>query len=219
MALGFAYIGQTPLSKFPELPHAVSLMVQLDKAVAEAVTGGPNAAYYAEYLDKNDLLDSVAGQVAELILGAGGRAVAVAASKRTDPVGIKGDFPHKLAAVKAGLGWIGRSSLFLTREHGPWLRLATVLTDLALAPEGPLMKNHCGTCQKCVEACPAGAIAGNSWTPGLERERLVDVRRCDVWKIEHYGQFEGLVCGICMAVCPYGQKSRKRALDSRKKPG
>jgi len=211
MSHGFACLGETSLGKYPELPYAVSLMVLLDTAVATAVTEGPTARYYAEYNSKNDLLDATARQVAGRILGAGWKAVAVEASKRTDPVNIKGDFPHKLAAVKAGLGWIGRSSLFLTREHGPWLRLATVLTDLALAREEPLSKSHCGTCRKCVEACPAGAIVGNLWTPGLPREQLVDVRRCDAWKIEHYGEFRGLVCGICMAVCPYGQKSQKRA--------
>jgi epoxyqueuosine reductase QueG len=209
---GFAHIGRTPLSRFPDLPQAVSILVQLDKDVAHAVAHGPNAVYYDEYKGKNALLDSVAGQVAARIRHAGRKALAVEASKRTDPVNIKGDFPHKLAAVKAGLGWIGKSSLFLTRTHGPWLRLATVLTDLPLAREAPIWKNQCGTCRKCQEACPAGAIQGNAWFPGLPREELVDVRRCDAWKIEHYAEFKGQVCGICMAVCPYGQKSRRRAL-------
>lgn len=208
---GFASLGRTPLSRFPELPYAVSILVQLDKEVADAVAQGPNAVYYDEYRTKNALLDSVSGQVAALILGTGWNALAVEASRRTDPVNIKGDFPHKLAAVKAGLGWIGKSSLFLTRTHGPWLRLATVLTDLPLAREAPIWKNHCGACRKCQEACPAGAIQGNAWFPGLPREDLVDVRRCDAWKIERYAEFKGQVCGICMAVCPYGRKSRKRA--------
>ena len=211
MTCGFSFIGVTPLSPYTELPYAVSIMVQLDKAVASAVVDGPNAAYYAEYAAKNDMLDSVAQQAASLILHAGWKGVAVAASKRTDHVNIKGDFPHKFAAVKAGLGWIGKSSLFITREHGPWLRLTTVLTDAPLALEVPLAKSYCGSCRKCVEACPAGAIVGNAWTPGLPREDLVDVRCCDAWKIEHYGEFDAMICGICMAVCPYGQKSRRRA--------
>jgi epoxyqueuosine reductase len=210
MSHGFAFIGNTTLSKYPELPYAVSILIQLDKAVAAAVVDGPNATYYAEYINRNNALDAVSRQVAAYIANRGYRAVAIESSKRTDHVNIKGDFPHKLAAIKAGLGWIGRSSLFLTRTHGPWIRLTTVLTDLTLAQEVPLSKNYCGKCRKCVEACPAGALVGNTWTPGLPREELVDVHRCDNWKIEHYSEFNAQVCGICMAVCPYGQKSAHR---------
>jgi epoxyqueuosine reductase len=210
MAHGFAFIGNTSLSKYPDLPYAVSIQIQLDKDVAATVTDGPNATYYAEYINKNNSLDAVSRQVATSITSNGYRALAVESSKRTDPVNIKGDFSHKLAATKAGLGWIGRSSLFLTRAHGPWIRLSTVLTDLPLAQEVPLSKNYCGKCRKCVEACPAGALVGNLWTPGLPREELVNVHRCDDWKIKHYSEFKAQVCGICMAVCPFGQKSLQR---------
>jgi epoxyqueuosine reductase QueG len=85
------------------------------------------------------------------------------ASERKDPINIKGDFPHKTAATRAGLGWVSRNCLLITRKHGPWIRQGTVFTDLPLDCETPLKKSYCGTCKQCVEACPAGAIVGNQW--------------------------------------------------------
>jgi len=107
------------------------------------------------------------------------------------------------------LGWIGKSSLLITREYGPRVRLSTVLTDIPFQTRGLLEKNYCGTCKKCVEACPAGAIVGNVWSEGLPRDLLIDVKRCDLWKIDNYPQFHGHVCGICVAVCPHGNKTTK----------
>jgi epoxyqueuosine reductase len=133
------------------------------------------------------------------------------ASERTDTVNIKGDFPHKTAATRAGLGWIGRHCQLITRPFGSWIRLGTVFTDMAL-PCGPAITRHfCGRCMRCVEACPAKAIKGNAWYPGMPRERILDVQTCDQWKKEHYFLFhKGHNCGICSAVCPYGLKVLKR---------
>jgi epoxyqueuosine reductase QueG len=61
---------------------------------------------------------------------------------------------------------------------------------------------------RCVKACPAKALVGNSWFPGLAREEILDVQACDKWKKKHYPQFHnGHNCGICSAVCPYGSKN------------
>jgi epoxyqueuosine reductase QueG len=68
----------------------------------------------------------------------------------------------------------------------------------------------------CVEACPAKALKGNKWYPGLAREEILDVQACDLWKKEHYFQYhKGHNCGICSAVCPFGQKVLKK-LDRNK---
>jgi epoxyqueuosine reductase QueG len=61
-----------------------------------------------------------------------------------------------------------------------------------------------------VDVCPAEALKGRAWFPGLPREDILDVRKCDEWKKEHYFEFHsGHVCGICSAVCPYALKALK----------
>jgi len=115
-------------------------------------------------------------------------------------------FPHKTAATCAGLGWIGKSGLLISREFGPRLSWATVLTDapLPLNPY-PVISSGCGDCRCCVEACPSGAIRDVHWKRSAEYKPLIDVDRCmgQLKKNkERYGYFS---CGICVLVCPQGR--------------
>jgi len=92
----------------------------------------------------------------------------------------------------------------------PRVRLSTVLTNFPFEPATPIEKNYCGKCTECIDSCPAKAIIGGKWYPGLPREQLVNVYKCDDWKKKNYFAIcEGSVCGICMAICPFGRKSKK----------
>ena len=84
-----------------------------------------------------------------------------------------------------------------------------------LRPPGALPENDflatCIRCGRCVDACPANALLGAEWLPGVQREKILDVQACDQWKKEHYYQYhKGHNCGICSAVCPYGLNVLKR---------
>jgi epoxyqueuosine reductase len=73
-------------------------------------------------------------------------------------------------------------------------------------------RSYCGKCRRCVDACPAGALTGKAWYSGIPREEILDVRKCDQWKKEHYFKYhQGHNCGICSAVCPYGINVLKKA--------
>ena len=118
---------------------------------------------------------------------------------------------EKAIAAKAGLGWIGQHCQLITRRFGSWIRLGTVFTDMAHPPGKPIERSFCGRCVRCVEACPADALKGKAWYPGLERKKILDVAACDRWKKENYFQFhQGHNCGICSAVCPYSLKVLKK---------
>ncbi len=188
-------------------PCALSLAIPMDPTIMVTIQNGPNREYADEYSRVNSRINALSEALAAEIKERGFRSQALAASDRTDTVTIKGDFPHKTAATRAGLGWIGRHCQLITRPFGSWLRLGTVFTDMEL-PCGPsLEKNYCGQCMRCVEACPAQALTGNGWYPGLARKEILDVRACDQWKKSHYFQYhKGHNCGICSAVCPYGLK-------------
>jgi len=208
---GFADVTGLPGDALARLPRAVSFGYAMDPAVMATVVRGPNAAYADLYATVNARIDALSERVAEEIHRAGCDAYPVPASRRSDPEHICGDFPHKTAATRSGLGWIGRNAQLVTRPLGPWLRLGTVLTDAPLPPADPETRSFCGRCTACVEACPAGALHGASWRPALPREELLDAARCDAWKKAHYPQFHrGHNCGICAAVCPYGQRRYRR---------
>ena len=78
------------------------------------------------------------------------------------------ELPHKTIATKAGLGWIGKSALFTTKEYGSALRLSSVLTDAPLNIGKPVLKSRCGKSTECMAACPGGAISGKEWNYTLK---------------------------------------------------
>ena len=191
-------------------PGAIAFAIPMTPAIMARIQQGPNQAYADEYTRVNTLINETAAGLETAIKSNGYRAQRLAASERTDPVNIKGDFPQKTAATRAGLGWIGRHCQLITRAFGSWVRLGTVFTDMALACGRPLGRSYCGTCMRCVEACPAGALKGSAWAAGMPREEILDVEACDRWKKENYYQYhKGHNCGICSAVCPYSLKILK----------
>jgi len=201
----------TGISTLPDhsghsFPRAISFARRMDPSIMAGIIGGPNQAYADEYARANDNIDKAAAALVTEIQKLGFEARTFSASERTDPINIRGEFPHKTAATLAGIGWIGRNCLLITRKYGPWVRLGTVFTHLPLDCAKPLTQNRCGKCRQCMEACPAGAIVGNPWKPGIRRDEILDAVCCDRWKKEHYYQFhKGHNCGICAAVCPFGR--------------
>lgn len=200
----------TPLgSNGKAFPYALSWAIPMNPAVMAGIQNGPNKAYADAYARVNRQISRLSATLSAEIEAWGFRARPLAASRRTDRKNIKGEFPHKTAATRAGLGWIGRHCQLVTRPFGPWVRLGTVFTDMALSCGPAIEKSFCGRCMRCVESCPAKALKGGAWHPGVSREALLDVNACDQWKKKHYYAFhKGHICGICSAVCPYGTKRR-----------
>jgi len=192
-------------------PFAISWAVPMAPQIMSSVRNGPNQAYADEYERVNARINEMAERLTAVVRGVDRRAQPLAASERTDPINIKGDFPHKTAATRAGLGWIGRHCQLVTRKFGSWVRLGTVFTDLPF-PCGPSVeRSFCSTCTRCVDACPAGALSGAAWAPDMPREGLLNAAACDEWKEKHYFEFHhGHNCGICSAVCPFGLKALRR---------
>ena len=192
-------------------PFALSWVLPMNPQIMASIRNGPNQAYADEYSRVNLLIDESSVALAEEIGARGFRSRPLAVSGRTDAVSIKGEFPHKTAATRAGLGWVGRHCQLITRPFGPWVRLGTVFTDMELSCGPPMERQFCGRCTRCVDACPAKALKGNAWIPGSPREEILDAQACDQWKKEHYFQYhKGHNCGICTSVCPYGVKVLKK---------
>ncbi|MDG2990202.1 tRNA epoxyqueuosine(34) reductase QueG [Candidatus Synechococcus calcipolaris G9] len=119
-----------------------------------------------------------------------------------------GPVQDKVWAERAGLGWIGKHSNLITRDYGSWVFLGELLTTLPLAGDRP-HGEHCGTCRRCLDACPTQAIT---------RPFVVDANRCIAYHtIENRAEtlpasisdrLEGWVagCDICQDVCPWNQR-------------
>jgi epoxyqueuosine reductase QueG len=194
---------QTPLAKdFPAYTHAISLAVKLSDGVLKTIENGPSFMYFQHYRTANALLDNIAFRLARKIEEWGYLALPVAASQslgKQNPY--RGVVPHKTIAALSGLGFVGKSGLFLTTEYGSKVRFATILTTLPVESELPVIENGCGECTICQKACPAGAIFGT--LPTKDSERNYDPEKCSKYMKEHFQEIgRGSVCGICIKVCP-----------------
>ena len=200
--VGFCDLLHSPIAELPNLHYAVSLAVKLSDAVLKTIDGAPSFVYFQHYRTANTLLDNVAFRLSRKIENAGFSALPVAASQslgKNNPY--CGVVAHKTAACLSGLGFVGKSGLFLSEKYGGKVRLATVLTDLPLQNELPVIENGCGDCQICRNACPAGAIFGEK--PTFNGERNFDAEKCSKYMKAHFQDIgRGSVCGVCIKVCP-----------------
>jgi epoxyqueuosine reductase len=150
------------------------------------------AAYAAE--DHYALVRSALRVVADTLKGAGYRAQVVVDDNA---------LVDREAAYRAGLGWYGKSSNLLLPGRGSWFVLGSVLTTAPLPPESRRLADGCGSCHRCVDGCPTGAII----EPGV-----VDARRCLSWLLQQPGEFPRDLrpvlgdriygCDDCQEVCP-----------------
>lgn len=209
--VGTADLGEVLPPELSHLRYSVTLVYPLLRAVVEEIDDAPTFAYFHHYRTVNTFLDQQALFVAGHLQKRGYNAFPIAASQsvKREDAPYAGLFPHKTAAVLAGLGWIGKSGLLVTPEYGPRVRLATVLTDLPLPASFP-MENRCGGCTRCVERCPAMAMTGENYRPGAPRETVLDAAACSHYMKRHFQHIgRGAVCGICVAVCPWGKTGEK----------
>lgn len=209
-SIGITHVGHAEIPEklrpFPGLPYAVSFGVPLSKTVVASIQEGPTHTYFHHYRTTNAFLDQAALRLQLLLESRGYHAVYVPASQSVSADGLSGLFSHKMAATLAGLGGVGQNALFVSNIYGPALRLSTVLTDYR-AETGTMAANPCTNCGACVQACPAGALTGAAWQPGMPRYELIDASKCSAHMKKAYQNIgRGAVCGICMAVCPLCRK-------------
>jgi epoxyqueuosine reductase len=111
-------------------------------------------------------------------------------------------------ATRSGLGWIGKNGNLITKGNGSFFFIATLITDLELQPDDAFAKDYCGTCRKCIDACP---------TDALREDKVVDGSRCISYFTielkemlipgEMKGKFDNWMfgCDICQDVCPWNR--------------
>ncbi|MEQ9405387.1 MAG: tRNA epoxyqueuosine(34) reductase QueG [Cyclobacteriaceae bacterium] len=112
-------------------------------------------------------------------------------------------------AAKGGIGWIGKNSLLLNRELGSFFFLAEIISDLELDADGP-MKDYCGTCTACQDACPTDAIPQPYVVDGSRCISYLTIELKDEIPSEFKGKTEDWAfgCDICQEVCPWNRFSK-----------
>lgn len=156
-------------------------------------------------------LDKAAEEIRDFIASRGHKAKVIPTDELLDdkpPLRWKGSISHKALGKAAGIGWIGRSSLLVTHEFGPRVCLASVLTDMPLEPGRP-QENLCGSCRKCIDACPQKALRLVEFDDHPESiEELINRASCE--ELVESKVVGPSICYECMLVCPRGRGREKR---------
>lgn len=113
-------------------------------------------------------------------------------------------------AQKSGLGWVGKNGNLITRKNGSFFFIATLITGLELLPDDPFARDYCGTCNRCVEACPTDALLPNKTVDGSKCISYFTIELKDALipaSLHNKFQNWAFGCDICQDVCPWNRFS------------
>jgi len=215
------YFDAFPLEQTKGLSYGISIGVRVSDSVLKGIVIGPTRHYLHHYKMLNLLLDQTTLKLSLAIQNRGYNALPIPASQIIDWEKQTAHLSHKMIALRAGMGWIGRNNLLVHPDLGSKIRLATVLTDMPLKTDKPIETNPplspfakrgieeifekermefsgqdgCGDCRKCIEICPVSAIRETykEWNKTACLEKLKYFA-----KAHNVGQY---ICGLCVKVC------------------
>ena len=184
-------------------PQACSVVVVLDNyysADGPSDASPPRFAKYARGEDYHRITTTRLGLLADLLRERGARL--------SHSFADAGPVPERELAQRAGLGWIGKNTMLVRPDVGSFFFIGSIFTDLPLQSDQPFELDRCGSCTRCLDACPTGALVA---------PRLLDATRCISYlTIEQRGpipdeladDFQGYAfgCDICNDVCPWNQR-------------
>ncbi len=195
---------------------AISIGKKLSDGIIDSIITGPTLEYYNLYKKTNKLLSNMIQRVSAFLESCHISNIPIEPTIDEEDLEdeyyktLRTDFSHKMAATRAGIGWIGKTDLLVTEKFGPRLRLATILIDRPVGLTAtPINESRCGNCALCVEKCPAGAASGRAWSIDVDRDVFYNPFKCREKCLElSWNNFQKRVsiCGICISVCPIGKR-------------
>ena len=200
--VGYAKID---VSDFPDFKYGISLVLKLPKSCIQFLIDDDYHSYWSQFHHQVAVLKEISLDTEQLIKDNGYGAFALTMERNEiDMEKLLSKLPYKTLATSSGLGWIGRSALFVTKDYGSAVALSSILTDMPLEVVSPITDSFCDECEECQKACPVDAINPTKWNSRLTREDIIDIKTCGEYVIEQYKA--GLGCSKCLSNCRLTQE-------------
>jgi len=162
---------------------------------------GTHIASYARGTDYHDILPAQMQELVQFIEEQVGGPIKNRYYTDTGPI-LERDL-----AQRAGIGWIGKNTCLINPKQGSYFLLSEILLDLELEPDPPFVTDHCGTCTRCIEACPTDCILPNRTLDATRCISYLTIELKDDIPVELREKIGGWVfgCDICQMVCPWNR--------------
>ena len=204
---GISKVGFTKvnLSEFPSLDYGVALVLKLPRQAIQLLLDDEFKRYWKIFHNQIDILTDIALKAESLIKDNGYDAFALTMQRNEcDMEKLLSKLPYKTLATTSGLGWVGRSALFVCEEYGSAVALSGILTDMPLDVGQPITDSYCDDCEECQKACPVDAINPKKWNSRLNRSDIIDIEACSEYVIDQFKS--GLGCSKCLSNCKLTQE-------------
>lgn len=184
---------------------AKSVITVLLNYYQEETQKDPTAPKISKYAYGNDYHHVIKGKLRQLVEFITENIGEVEGRAFTDSAPVL----DKAWAAKAGLGWVGKNTLLIQPKSGSFFFVGELILDLELQPDQPI-RDHCGTCTACIDACPTEAIVAPQVVDGSKCISYLTIELKDAIPTEMKGQFEDWAfgCDICQDVCPWNRFSK-----------
>ncbi len=175
----------------------IILSINYKPAIVQAATV-PQVSYYAYGNDYHDIIRDKLNILTTTIR---------AAYPATRTRGFVDTAPllERAWAVRAGLGWIGKNNMLISRRCGSFNFLTAILTDVELVYDEPELKQYCGNCSKCLDACPSGALCDPYFLDARKCIAYHTIENKQLVELDTKGYLFG--CDICQTVCPWNART------------
>lgn len=213
--VGFADLSSIPLHYRKGFRYGVSIVVALDAKVISGIKYGPTVEYCHEYQKACDILDDLARYTAKFLGVCDYLAYPMLSNNlHVNQRKRKAYLPHKTVAYLSGLGWVGKNSLFVTKQYGSAVKMATVLTNAELDVGTPMQHSRCGSCTKCMDICDINEISGTHWN--VQEGSPQSAYQCkEISKgLNSIKDIDKSICSQCMIICPWTQAYIRRSLQT-----
>ena len=200
--------------RYSEFNYAISIARKLENEIIDEIKHGPTKSYLQHYRNVNAELSALINSISKKLTKNNIRNFPIKPTYEDNELDknhletLQTAFSHKMAAIRAGIGWIGKTDLLVTEKFGPRVRLATILVGFEFLKTGIAIEtSKCGKCSICVENCPAQAANGKHWNIYTDRNDFYDAFKCreKCRELSKKNLNEAIsLCGICVSMCPIG---------------
>lgn len=215
----FANVSDIPVDAPDDFPYnnAVAIAIPIDPHIVAQLENGPTFDYYNENMRINDQILDFEHAICEKLQASGHSAKSLndylseeTKAAEEDPSGNSPNphyaYTHRLIATHAGLGWLGKNGLIITKHYGPAVRLSTILTDTPFDCCTQVFLSRCARCMECVTICPANAINPFEGSHKADSQEIVNmqacIETCHELSMKNFGM-EADICSLCIYACPY----------------